>query len=469
LVYTAIIAIQGVRHIDTTSAGTKRLDRRLVRPIFALATPVALSSQLDTLVGVADIYLVGHLGADAISAVGISQILTMVVGVVMIAVSTGAFALVAQATGANDERAVSATTKQALVLVALVSAGLSLLGAAGARTALELLSMPAAVVELGATYLHVFFAGLVFMTLNFTLNNCLYGAGDARTPLYLNIFMSLLKVCFSYAFIFGIGPLPALGVMGAALATVLSRAAGFSLSFALIKSNKLKLRFLPDTSFFPEKERAQRMLRIGIPSAVQGLFRNGSGVVFVKLVALTANPVTAVAAYSIGNQVERIVRRTSLAFGTAATTLVGQRLGAGDKDAAERSGWTAMAVGSLSMAIFGAPLALGASHIMGLFTQDSAIIEVGVVYIWAIVLAEPLHCMAITAGGGLRGAGDTKPALYYTVIGQWLVRLPVGYALAFYFGYDIDGLWFSLIAFSALQGWLTARKFALGEWKERQF
>jgi putative MATE family efflux protein len=471
----ATTTTRGGRSIDTNNAGNtsgkcldRRLDRRLVRPIFSLATPVALSSQLDTLVGVADIYLFGHLGADAISAVGISQILTMVVGVVMIAVSTGAFALVAQATGANDPRTVSATTKQALVLVALVSIGLSFFGVAGARLALELLSMPAAVVELGTTYLHVFFAGLVFMTLNFTLNNCLYGAGDARTPLYLNIFMSLLKVGLSCAFIFGIGPLPALGVMGAALATVLSRAVGFSLSIALIKTNRLKLRFFADTSFVPEKERAQRMLRIGIPSAIQGIFRNGSGLVFVKLVALTANPITAVAAFSIGNQVERIVRRTSLAFGTAATTLVGQRLGAGDKDEAERCGWTAMVVGSFSMAIFGAPLAFFADHIMGIFTQDSAIIEVGVVYIWAIVLAEPLHCLAITAGGGLRGAGDTKPALYYTVIGQWLVRLPVGYALAFHFGYDIEGLWFSLIAFSALQGWLTARKFALGEWKERE-
>ena len=67
----------------------------------------------------------------------------------------------------------------------------------------------------------------------------------------------------------------------------------------------------------------------------------------------------------------------------------------------------------------------------------------------------------------MRGAGDTKPALYYTIVGQWLVRLPVGYALAFYWDYDIEGLWISLVAFSALQGWLTARKFALNEWKER--
>ena len=152
--------------------------------------------------------------------------------------------------------------------------------------------------------------------------------------------MSVLKIGFSYLLIFGIGPLPTLGVTGAALATVLSRAAGFTLSIALVKSNRLKLRFLPETSYIPERNRAERMLRIGIPSAMQGLFRNGSGVVFVKLVALTIQPTVAVAAYSIGNQVERIVRRTSLSFGTAATTLVGQQLGAGDSDGAERSGWT---------------------------------------------------------------------------------------------------------------------------------
>ena len=149
------------------------------------------------------------------------------------------------------------------------------------------------------------------MALNFTLNNRLYGAGDARTPLYLNLIMSF-KIAFSYFLIFGVGMLPVLGVTGAALATVLSRAVGFALAIAMVKSNRLNVHFLPETSYIPERERAERMLRIGIPSAVQGLFRNGSGVVFVKLVALTLQPTVAVAAYSIGNQVERIVRRTSL-------------------------------------------------------------------------------------------------------------------------------------------------------------
>lgn len=408
------------------------------------------------------------MGADAISAVGVAQILTMVIGIAMVAVTTGAFAMVAQAIGAGYPKEASSITKQCLVLVALLSIGLSVFGATMARLSLELLSMPPAVVELGAVYLHVFFAGLVFMTLNFALSNCLYGAGETRVPLYLNIFMSVLKIALSYLLIFGIGPLPELGVTGAALASVLSRAVGFALGMVLLYRNQLALRLLPGTSYIPERERARRMLQIGIPSAMQGLFRNGSSIVFLKLVALTAAPLTAVAAYSIGNQMERIMRRTSLAFGTAATTLVGQSLGARDLDAAERSGWTATLIGTLSMALLGVPLAFFAPQIMGIFTAEEAVIRIGVLYLYAIALAEPFQCLGIGAGGGLRGAGDTKPALYYTIISQWLVRLPAGYALAFWLDWDIEGLWTAIVAFSVLQGLLTMRKFAAGEWRERR-
>ena len=142
-------------------------------------------------------------------------------------------------------------------------------------------------------------------------------------------------------------------------------------------------------------------------------------------------------------------------------------MGAGDSDGAERSGWTSILIGSVSIALFGAPLAFFAEDIMRLFTRALEIIRAGTIYTWAILLAEPLQCIAITAGGGLQGAGDTKPALYYTVIAQWLVRLPVGYTLAFGLGYDIEGLWVSLVAFSSLQGWLTLRKFAQSKWKGR--
>ena len=105
---------------------------------------------------------------------------------------------------------------------------------------------------------------------------------------------------------------------------------------------------------------------------------------------------------------------------------------------------------------------------MQAFSEVPQIVQIGIIYLWAMALAEPFMCLAIIAGGALRGAGDTRPALYHTLIAQWLVRLPAGYLLAFHLGYDIDGLWAALVVFSALQGYLTTMKFKKGEWQDRE-
>ena len=412
--------------------------------------------------------MVGDLGPEAISAVGISRIITMVVTIMMITATTGAFAMVAQFIGAGSHLEASATAKQSFTLSALISILLSLLGILVTPLCLEALSLSPGVVAQATPYLRVFFAGLVFMTLNFAITNCLYGAGDARTPLYIGLLVSVVKVTASYLFIYGIWGLPRLGVTGAALGTVIGRICGVICGFAMLYSDRFKIKLLPGTSFLPDPALARRILRIGIPAALQGLFRNSSSLVFVKLVAMTEASTAAVAAFSIGNQMERVLRRTSLAFGTAATTLVGQSLGAGDPEHAAQRGWTTILIGVSSLILCALPVVLFAGWIMQSFTEVPQIVQIGIIYLWAMALAEPFMCLAIIAGGALRGAGDTRPALYHTLIAQWLVRLPAGYVLAFHLGYGIDGLWAALVVFSALQGYLTTMKFKKGEWQDRE-
>jgi putative MATE family efflux protein len=448
----------------TTSAPAPSLQRQ----ILALALPVALSSQVDTLVGMADIFIVSDLGADAISAVGMARMITMVIGVVMISATTGAFAMVAQHIGGGRLVEASATAKQAFTLVALITLSLSLLGWLGARTALKALSLAPAVVDLGTDYLHIFFAGMVFLTMNFALNNCFYGTGDTRTPLYINLVASLIKIAATWVLVVGPFGLPAFGVPGAAMGTLFGGFCGLVLGFALLYSGRFRMQLLPETSYRLDRDLAMRMLRIGTPAALQGLFRNSSGLIFAKLVALTTAGTAAVAAYSIGNQVERLLRRTSLAFGVASTTLVGNSLGAGLRDQAADRGRVANHVGMAAMILCGLPVLLLARPFMELFTTDSAVIGVGVVYLWAVALAEPFMCLGITAGGALRGAGDTKPALYYTIIAQWLVRLPVGALLAFTLGWQEEGLWVALVLLAIVQGVLTWWKFRQGEWLDRK-
>jgi putative MATE family efflux protein len=413
----------------------------------------------------ADLYMVSHLGTEAISAVGISRTITNVVVIAMIAVTTGAFTMVAQSIGAGDHVQASSTAKQSFALVGLVSVGLSAVGIAITPIALLFLSPDAQVANLGIPYLWVFFAGLIFMTLNYGIHSCLMGAGDTRTPLYLNLFISAVKLLVSYLLIYGVWGLPKLDIVGAAAGTVAGRIAGLIAGFWVLYSGRYKLTLLPGTSYWPEPDRARRILRIGIPSALQGVFHNSSGLVFLKLLALTQSGTAAVAAFAIGNNMEGILRRSSLSFGTSATTLVGQRIGSGDLAAAERYGWTTLVLGAISIALLGAPIALFAPQIIAVFTDDSLVIAIGVVYLYALVLAEPFMCCAITAGGSLRGAGDTRPALYYTIVAQWLLRLPISYLLAFTLGFDTNGLWAGLIIFSLAQGLLTVRKFKQGHWK----
>jgi Na+-driven multidrug efflux pump len=131
-------------------------------------------------------------------------------------------------------------------------------------------------------------------------------------------------------------------------------------------------------------------------------------------------------------------------------------------------GRSANLVGVVAMILCGLPVMLLARPFMALFTDVPEVIAIGVIYLWAVALAEPFMCLGITAGGALRGAGDTKPTLYYTIIAQWLVRLPMGYVLAFSFGLQEHGLWIALVLLSVVQGLLTWRKFRRGLWLDRE-
>ncbi len=446
----------------------KKIDLSLVPKVLSLSVPLALAGQLENLVGFADIYMVGALGPTAISAVGISRVVIMVIGVTLMAVLTGTFTVVAQAIGAGSMRDASTAGKQSFTLVAIFSVAISLLGILAAPSLLSALSDDPRVVSQGTSYLSVFFSGLILMALNYTITTCLHAAGDTRTPLLISVFMNTIKIFASYLLIFGIWGLPRLGVAGAAVGTVIARCFGLSINLWVAHSGRFRFRFVSGTTFRPEPALARRILRIGIPSALQGFFRNGSNLVFVKLVALTRSSTSAVAAYSIGNQMERVLRRTSLAFGTAATALVGQNLGAGHPERANQQGWTTLFVAVIVILGLGLTVTLFAHPIMGRFTDDADVTDIGILYLYAMALAEPFMCTSIASGGGLRGAGDTLPPLYYTLIAQWLIRLPVAYLLAFPLGQDVRGIWTSLVVFSALQGGLSLRKYAKGQWMEKR-
>ena len=444
-----------------------RVDLSLTPRIVGLTLPVAVGGQAETLVGMIQLFLIGLLGPAALSAVGISQAFTRVLFTAMMSISRGALTMVAQAIGADSMEQASATAKQAFTLLFGFSILFGAFSLAISPFLLPSLISDPEVIALGTPYLQVFFIGIPFMTLNRAVASCFQGAGDTRTPFYLSLISSSVQICTSYVLIFGIWGLPELGVVGAAVGGFTGRATATCLGFAILYSGRASLTLLSSTSYRFNWDVARRILKIGVPSGIQGILRNGSGLIYLKLIGMTALSTTAVAAYTIGSQMEHILRRTGLAYGTVATALVGQSLGAKDPDAAEVNGWTTLLIAVITNVLLSLPLVFLAPQFMALFVDAPEVIDIGAVYLLVMIVAEPFVCASNASGGALRGAGETMAPMYYTLISQWLVRLPVAYVLGFTLGCGINGIWASLVVYGALQGFLTVRKFAQGEWKTK--
>ena len=441
--------------------------RRVFGQVWQLALPVIVANMLQSLVNVADVFLAGRLGPIEIAAVGMGTSVRMLVLVGIMAITAGCMALAAQARGAGDDEELSLVTRQSLSLAVLLSLLLGAIGYFGAEPILGFLNSggdPRAV-ELGTAYLQILFAGTIFLTLNFTINSLMQGAGDTVTPLYLSGGMNVLNVVFSYLLMFGPGPLPALGVSGAALGTVISRAFAVAAGIALFYSGRNAVRILPG-SYRPDPEMFRQILSIGIPSGAQGIARNAAQVMVLRIVTSTAAGTYGASALAIGLQVESLAFMPGLAVSVAATSLVGRSLGAWQVEEARERGNAAVALGALLMGSLGLLLWIFATPLVRLFDPSAhpTVIAAGTSYLRINALSQPILAVAMVVNGGLRGAGDTRPPLVATIVGRWLVVVPLAYLLALPLGMGVEGVWWALFAGTTVQAFYVAGRWLSDRW-----
>lgn len=434
--------------------------RALVQQVWRLALPVILTNLLQSLVNVIDVFMVGRLGPIAIAAVGMSSTIRMLVLVMMISVAAGAMSLIAQAKGARDPQRMSFVTRQAISSGVLLSIVLTVAGYLLARPLLTLANSggePEAVV-LGTQYLRILFLGTPFLVLNIVFNRLMQGAGDTVTPLYLTGSLNVLNVIFNYMFMFGVGPIPAFGVAGAAIGTVLSRGIGVVVVFIVIYSGKNVIKLLPG-SYMPDWRMFADILTIGVPSGVQGVFRNGSRLLVLGILTSTEVGTYGAAALAIGFQVEALVFMPGLALNVAATSLVGQALGSWQTREARLRGNTAIWVGLVVMIILATPIVIFAPAIIRLFDPSAhpVLLATGTNYFRINTVVLPLSAVAMVANGALRGAGDSLPGMVSTMFTRAFIAVSLAYVLAFPLGMGSQGVWIALavgIVLDALyMGW----------------
>lgn len=446
-------------------------NRELLGMVGSLGYPIVLANLLQATVGIVDIWMVSRLGTQATAAVGLSRQLVMIVIISIAGLAVGTRAMVAQFTGAGLPHMVSRVVVQSILLTFFVSVAISLIGIAFGPLLLVVVGAGPEITALGTPYVQVYFALCIFMIFNFMFNAMLQGAGDMKTPLAIMGLINVIHVLLNYVFIYGVGPFPEMGVTGAAMGTMSSRFVGTGIGLGVIFSGRFAVKVSPRESFLPDWALMRRVLRIGIPGAGQNVVRTSANLGFLWVVtnstAAAFRRQANVAAYSIGIQSEAFSFMPALALSIVATTLVGQAQGAADSEEAERRGWVVGLIGVAAMSLVGAILFVFAPQIIAIFNEagDHFVAQAGVAYLRINALVEPFLALAIVMRGGLDGAGDTRPPLYYTILSQWLIRLPLSYALVMPLNVGINGAWYAMAFSTAIQGILTANRFRSNKWK----
>lgn len=431
-----------------------------VQGIWPLAWPAVLTNLLHALVGLVDVKVVGHLGAPAVAAVTTGHRVFFVLQAVLMAVTTGTTALVARAWGRGDRDEAERVTRASLALCALFALGLTLPAVVFAAPIAGFFGLEPRAATLAATFLRVLAPFNVAFAAGFVVTTALRAAGDTRTPLWLGAFTNVLNVALLYGLVLGNFGLPALGVAGAALANGLAFSGAAVVTLALWWHGRLALGRGPSGAL--RAARVRKLLRIGAPAALEQVVWQGGFVAFLRLVALYGT--AAYAAYGIGVNILAFSFVVGFGFQVAASTLVGQHLGAGDPEEATRSGWRATGLAVAVMLAFGTTITLAARPIATFLIDDPEVVRLTVVFIRILGSVQALMAIEFTLGGALRGAGDTRFPLYVVMAGLLGARV----LLAAFFVWQERGVtWIygALIADYVVKATLMVWRFRSGRWR----
>lgn len=438
----------------------------LSRQMIWLAAPMLGEQCLNMLVGFVDTVLAGTISKEATTAVGAASYMNWIVMLAFSLVGVGAAAIVGRALGARDHTTARRTLHQAMLLAAAMGFAVCTATFLLAPTFAAYLTRTPAAFEPTVAYTRIVAFAYLLGSFNLVGSGLLRIAGDTRTPLMVMSVVNVLNVVISWALVTGVGGL-SLGVEGIAIGTLAARSAGGLLMLGVLLRGRgaLKLRFPELRLHGPTMS---RVLRLGLPAAMDTGMMSIAQLLFIRIIADSGAQDAATvnfAAHIIGVEVEALSYLPAFAWGTATATLVSQYLGAGRPELALRAARLALIHGAILGAATGAIYALFAGPIYGVMTRDPAVIAVGVPAFRLLGAAQPFLCMAIVATTALRGAGDTRTTMWYSLIGGLLLRVPVAYIGAVVLGGGLIGAWCGMWADNIAKCALTTTRVIGGRWR----
>lgn len=426
---------------------------------------MVLIMAFNFLVGFTDIYVAGLINPEVQAAIGFIGQLYFLIIIIANAISIGTLAMVSRAFGAGDLKKTVGIARQALLFSILAAIGLTVFGLFFSRAILTIAGIPDEIKDMAEKFFRIFAFALGPNYILIISNAVFRAVGDMKKPLFTMFLVSAINVAGDFLLVFGVFGFDGLGYVGIAVSTALSMTIGTLINLGFFFSGRWR-----DIYRGPLKisaDAVKKITELGWPAVLlQIAWSAGSIVLYNILGRLGDKSITAIASISNGLRIEAVIYLPAFALNMAAAVLVGQNLGAGNSDRAEKAVWKIASIGVAFVSLISLPVFLWAEHFASFLTKDPAVLEETARYLRINMLSEPFMALGAILSGGLQGAGDTKRTMHVIVIAMWLVRLPLAYYLALVLNYGATGVWVAMITSMSLQGMLMAWKFRQGRWKK---
>jgi putative MATE family efflux protein len=433
------------------------------RAIFLLSVPMIFEMSMEAIFAIVDVYFVGRLhDNDAISVIGLTESVLALIYSLAMGLSMAATAMVARRVGEKDIKSAEVAAAQAIYIGLAMAALISVVGMFFSENILRLMGGSETLIANNVGYTRWMLTGNVTIMLLFIINAVFRGAGDASLAMRSLLLANILNIVLDPIFIFGLGPIPAFGVEGAAIATNIGRGIGvmYQLYHLLKAKGIIKLRaenLMVDLSIIG------RLLKISAGSTGQFLIGSASWIFLMRIMSDFGS--AAQAGYTIAIRVIVFAILPAWGMANASATLVGQNLGAGHPDRAEKSVWRAAFFNMIFLALVTILFFSLATPILHFFTTDEVVLKNGIQCLQIVSLGYIFYAYGMVINQSFNGAGDTRTPIIISFFGFWIFQIPFAYILAMWFHTGPVGVYAAIAIAESLMALAGIFIFRQGKWK----
>jgi len=448
-------AVQG-REENFTSGSIRKA-------IFYLAIPMMLEMVMESLFAVVDIYFVGKISVNAIAVVGLTESLITIIYSVSIGLSMAATAVVARRVGEKKFKAAGDAAFQAILLATGISLVTGILGYNYASDALAFMGAEREVLGIGSGYTKIIFAGNVSVMLLFMINGIFRGAGSAAIAMRTLWLANGINIVLDPILIFGLGPVTGMGIEGAAWATTIGRSIGVIYQLWHLLDGSAIIRITRKNLVIRLKT-ITRLLQVSAGGMGQFLIESASWIFLIRVVSESGS--VALAGYTIAIRIIIFTLLPALGLSNAATTLVGQNLGAGHPERAEKSVWLAAFYNAVFLGLISIVFIFFSTPLIGLFNPDPEVLAVGSEALMVVCLGYVFFAYGMVVSQAFNGAGDTFTPTLINIGMFWVLEVPLAWFLAIHLGWGASGVFWAIAIAHSMHAIVSVWMFRKGKWKK---